>query len=64
MSSGLGLATAAVQDAIRPRHSGRPLNGHEVRPPKEPTMDYAKMKQAIEGQNQGIDKDRSSENNK
>ena len=52
MTFDLGFATAAVEEAMKPKHSGTTVNTHVVRPPKEPRPDYEKMREAIEGSGQ------------
>lgn len=43
------LAHGAVVEALRPRSSGQSVNVHIVRPQKEPTPDYERMRRAVHG---------------
>jgi hypothetical protein len=41
---------AAVEEAIRPKSSGRFVDAHVVRTQKEPSPDYEKMRRIIAGE--------------
>ena len=45
------IALGAVQEALRPKTSGRALDAHVVRTQKELAPDYEKMRRAVAGEN-------------
>ncbi len=49
MTTDLTFASASIQEALRPKHSGKTQNAHVVRQRNEPAMDFEQMKRAIEG---------------
>ena len=49
MATDITFAFASVQEALRPKHSGKTQNAHIVRQRKEPKLDFEQMKRAIEG---------------
>lgn len=49
MYQNCAIAQTSVVDALRPRSSGRAVDAHVVRPPREPKPDYEKMRQFVQG---------------